>query len=367
MTSIDAGAAATAAPYLSLSGVTKSFGKTTVVDGVSFSTEKGEFICILGPSGCGKTTLLRLVAGFERAGSGTIVQAGVDITRLRPEERDFGIVFQSYALFPNRSVSGNIVFGLEATAVDKATRSRRVQELLELVGLEEHGGKYPSQLSGGQQQRVALARALALSPGLLLLDEPLSALDVNVRTRLRQELLSLQRRIGVTTVMVTHDQHEALAVADRILVMNQGKIEQVGRPHEVFENPANLFVARFLGEMNAIAIDPLADPDLQAGPYSMPPHAGSVKGKSRPHLCIRPAAVIVGPEAAAQEKPQKGRVLRVQYSGDRARLTFQMLKYPQIEVDAELPRIGLGALPKAGDEMDLALPGQHTLLLDDQT
>ena len=367
MTSIDAGAAATAAPYLSLSGVTKSFGKTTVVDGVSFSTEKGEFICILGPSGCGKTTLLRLVAGFERTESGTIVQAGLDITRLRPEERDFGIVFQSYALFPNRSVSGNIAFGLEATAVDKATRSRRVQELLELVGLEEHGGKYPSQLSGGQQQRVALARALALSPGLLLLDEPLSALDVNVRTRLRQELLSLQRRIGVTTVMVTHDQHEALAIADRILVMNQGKIEQVGRPHEVFENPANLFVARFLGEMNAIAIDPKADVDVQSGPYSMPPHAGSLRGKSRPHLCIRPAAVIVGPEAAAHKKPQKGRVLRVQYSGDRVRLTFQILKYPQIEVDAELPRIGLGSLPKAGDEMDLALPGQHTLLLDDQT
>ena len=367
MTSIDAGAAATAAPYLSLSGVTKSFGKTTVVDRVSFCADKGEFICILGPSGCGKTTLLRLVAGFERTESGTIVQAGQDITRLRAEERDFGIVFQSYALFPNRSVVGNIAFGLEATAVAKATRSRRVQELLELVGLEEHGGKYPSQLSGGQQQRVALARALALSPGLLLLDEPLSALDVNVRTRLRQELLSLQRRIGVTTVMVTHDQHEALAIADRILVMNQGKIEQVGRPQEVFENPANLFVARFLGEMNAIAIDPQANVEAQAGPYSMPALAGSVKGKNRPHLCIRPAAVVVGPEATAHEKSEKGRVLRVQYSGDRVRLTFQMIKYPQIEVDAELPRIGLGSLPKAGDEMDLALPSQHTLLLDDQT
>ena len=367
MMPIDAGVAATATPYLSLSGVTKSFGKTTVVDRVSFCADKGEFICILGPSGCGKTTLLRLVAGFERTESGTIVQAGQDITRLRAEERDFGIVFQSYALFPNRSVVGNIAFGLEATAVAKATRSRRVQELLELVGLEEHGGKYPSQLSGGQQQRVALARALALSPGLLLLDEPLSALDVNVRTRLRQELLLLQRRIGVTTVMVTHDQHEALAIADRILVMNQGKIEQVGRPQEVFENPANLFVARFLGEMNAIAIDPQANVEAQASPYSMPALAGSVKGKNRPHLCIRPAAVVVGPEATAHEKSEKGRVLRVQYSGDRVRLTFQMIKYPQIEVDAELPRIGLGSLPKAGDEMDLALPSQHTLLLDDQT
>ncbi|MCA1953268.1 MAG: ATP-binding cassette domain-containing protein, partial [Hyphomicrobiales bacterium] len=192
--------------FLVTEGLTKRFGATIVVRDVSIAIGTGEFVCILGPSGCGKTTLLRLIAGFEQADAGAIRQAGRDITALPPEARDFGIVFQSYALFPNRDVAGNIAFGLESTGIDRAARARRVAELLALVGLAPHAGKYPSQLSGGQQQRVALARALALSPGLLLLDEPLSALDANVRAALRDELRALQRRLGVTAVMVTHDQ-----------------------------------------------------------------------------------------------------------------------------------------------------------------
>ena len=356
---------ALAAPYLSVSGLSKRFGTSTVVDGVSFEAAKSEFICVLGPSGCGKTTLLRLIAGFERANAGSIVQDGLDITSLSPESRDFGIVFQSYALFPNRDVAGNIAFGLEAAGIDRASRYRRVQELLTLVGLESHASKFPSQLSGGQQQRVALARALALSPGLLLLDEPLSALDANVRVRLRLELLALQRRVGVTALMVTHDQQEALAVADRIIVMNQGKIEQSGRPDEVFEKPANLFVARFLGEMNAFVVDAVEGDRYRAGPFSMLRAEPTRAVSSKLQLCIRPSAVLLGPEAISHDGAVAGRVSHVQYFGDMVRLTLQLRDHPGVEIDAELPRVRLGRLPRQGDEMDIALPSKHLHILTD--
>ncbi|MFM9975023.1 MAG: ABC transporter ATP-binding protein, partial [Beijerinckiaceae bacterium] len=237
-------------PFLAIEGLSKSFSTNSrtvaVVNDLSLDVKPGEFVCILGPSGCGKTTLLRMIAGFERADSGTIRQNDRDVTNLSPEARDFGIVFQSYALFPNRTVAQNIAYGLEATGVSRSKRDIKVAELLGLVDLAAHAHKYPSQISGGQQQRVALARALALSPSLLLLDEPLSALDANVRVALRDELRALQRRLGVTSLMVTHDQHEALSVADRIVIMNQGRIEHVGAPSEVYDRPANLFVARFL-------------------------------------------------------------------------------------------------------------------------
>ncbi len=245
------GASASARPFLSLSGLTKRYGTTTVVQDASLDVMRGELLCILGPSGCGKTTLLRLIAGFETADAGSIRQDGQEISANPPEARDFGIVFQSYALFPNRTVAGNVGFGLEILPMSRAERATRIRELLELVGLEGHAQKYPSQISGGQQQRVALARALALSPGLLLLDEPLSALDANVRASLRDELRALQRRVGVTSIMVTHDQQEALSIADRVVVMNAGRIEQVGAPAELYHRPANLFVARILGEINA--------------------------------------------------------------------------------------------------------------------
>ena len=233
--------------YLAIRDVGKQFGSFVALDRVSLDISSGEFVSFLGPSGCGKTTLLRAIAGLDPPTIGRIIQAGRDITALPPSERDFGIVFQSYALFPNLTVAENIGYGLRGTAWPKARKQQRVTELLELIGLLDQIAKYPAQLSGGQQQRVALARALASEPGLLLLDEPLSALDAIVRLHLRQEIRALQQRLGVTTIMVTHDQEEALSVSDRIVVMSQGRIEQIGTPEEIYGAPATPFVAGFVG------------------------------------------------------------------------------------------------------------------------
>jgi iron(III) transport system ATP-binding protein len=240
------------ATYLRLSGIRKDFGSFTALANIDLDIAQGEFICFLGPSGCGKTTLLRVIAGLEVQTAGRIELAGRDISTLPPAERDYGIVFQSYALFPNLSIADNVAYGLVNRKMPRAQARARVTELLALVGLPGCEAKFPAQLSGGQQQRIALARALATSPGLLLLDEPLSALDAIVRVKLRQEIRSLQRKLGVTTVMVTHDQEEAFAVADRIVVMKHGSIEQVGTAVDVYRNPATLFVADFVGRINAL-------------------------------------------------------------------------------------------------------------------
>ena len=239
-------------PYLAVQHIHKNFGQFAALRDVSLSIEPGEFVCFLGPSGCGKTTLLRIIAGLEQQDRGTIVQKGRDISGLPPSQRDFGIVFQSYALFPNLNVRDNVGYGLQGKAWSRDKRQARVDELLELVGLSASDGQYPAQLSGGMQQRVALARALATSPGLLLLDEPLSALDARVRAHLRTELRQLHQRLGVTTIMVTHDQEEALSLADRIVVMNQGGIEQVGTPQEIYQQPRSAFVADFVGKTNPL-------------------------------------------------------------------------------------------------------------------
>lgn len=239
-------------PYLSIENLWKAFGDFVALRDIDLTITEGEFVCFLGPSGCGKTTLLRAIAGLDLQSRGCVRQGGKDVSNLPPFERDFGIVFQSYALFPNLTIEKNIAFGLENSGRSKPEITARVTELLALVGLPEQGKKYPAQLSGGQQQRIALARAIATNPGLLLLDEPLSALDAKVRVHLRHEIKELQRKLGVTTVMVTHDQEEALAMADRIVVMNHGMIEQVGTPTEIYCEPATLFVADFIGEMNQI-------------------------------------------------------------------------------------------------------------------
>ena len=243
----------TSTPYLRIKNVTKKFGEFQALKDISLEVFESEFVCFLGPSGCGKTTLLRAIAGLDIQTTGRIEQAGVDISALPPSERDFGIVFQSYALFPNLTVERNVAFGLENRRLPKRQINERVEELLQLVGLPDQGRKYPAQLSGGQQQRVALARALATSPGLLLLDEPLSALDARVRAHLRLEIKELQQRLKVTTIMVTHDQEEALTMADRIVVMDHGVIEQVGPPRDIYSTPASAFVADFIGTMNFIS------------------------------------------------------------------------------------------------------------------
>ena len=235
--------------YLSIKNLWKSFGSFIALEDVSLDIQEGEFVCFLGPSGCGKTTLLRAIAGLDLQTRGRLVQAGKDISNLPASERDYGIVFQSYALFPNLTIEKNIAFGLENTGRTKNEIEQRVAELLQLIGLPDQGPKYPAQLSGGQQQRIALARAIASGPGLLLLDEPLSALDAKVRVYLRHEIKTLQQKLGVTTIMFTHDQEEALSMADRIVVMNEGKVEQIGTPNEVYCKPETLFVADFIGEM----------------------------------------------------------------------------------------------------------------------
>jgi iron(III) transport system ATP-binding protein len=236
--------------FLKVTDLWKAFGSFVALEDISLEVYEGEFVCFLGPSGCGKTTLLRAIAGLDLQSRGEIRQENRDISNLPPAQRDFGIVFQSYALFPNLTIEKNIAFGLENTGMAKPAITARVNELLELVGLPDQGKKYPAQLSGGQQQRIALARAIATEPGLLLLDEPLSALDAKVRVLLRHEIKELQRKLGVTTIMVTHDQEEGLSMADRIVVMNHGVIEQVGTPTEIYRDPQTLFVADFIGEMN---------------------------------------------------------------------------------------------------------------------
>jgi iron(III) transport system ATP-binding protein len=237
-------------PYLQIENVHKNFGKFIALRDIYLNVYPGEFLCLLGPSGCGKTTLLRIIAGLEEQTSGRVIQADKDVSRLPPAKRDFGIMFQSYALFPNLTAAQNIAYGLQNAKEPKQRIRTRVEELLNLVSLEGIGHKYPSQMSGGQQQRVALARALALSPGLLLLDEPLSALDAQVRVKLRAEIVRLQKQLGITTVMVTHDQAEALAMADRIVVMDKGYIAQIGAPQSVYQRPNTPFVANFIGVTN---------------------------------------------------------------------------------------------------------------------
>jgi iron(III) transport system ATP-binding protein len=254
---------------LRLEGIGKRFDRFVALRGIDLEVHRGEFVCFLGPSGCGKTTLLRVIAGLEEQSEGRIMQGGRDISRLPPSQRDYGIVFQSYALFPNLTVAANVGYGLASRRTDRERVRARVAELLALVGLPGTEQKYPSQLSGGQQQRIALARALASRPGLLLLDEPLSALDAIERVRLRGEIRRLQQQLGITTIMVTHDQDEALSLADRIVVMDYGRIEQVGTPNEVYERPATPFVAQFVGKVNVIDAVWLGDGRYRVGRHEL--------------------------------------------------------------------------------------------------
>ncbi len=308
-------------PYLRIERLKKQFGNFWALKDISLDIFSGEFVCFLGPSGCGKTTLLRAIAGLDIQTSGRIYQADKDISDLPASRRDFGIVFQSYALFPNLTVADNVGYGLDSRRLPKVEVATRVNDLLRLVGLPDSGAKYPAQMSGGMQQRVALARALALSPGLLLLDEPLSALDARVRAYLRQEIRHLHKRLGVTTIMVTHDQEEALTMADRIVVMNHGVIEQVGTPLEVYREPSSAFVADFVGKTNLLAaivvrpglvryrsMDLSCDLDIQPGPGS------------DVTLAIRPEDVVVRNIDARAENTFAVRVAEMEFLGSFCRV-----------------------------------------------
>jgi iron(III) transport system ATP-binding protein len=289
------GAAASAAePFLRLQGVEKRFGSSTVLADVTLDIEDHEFLCLLGPSGCGKTTLLRILCGIESASAGRILRRGEDIAGWPPAARRFGVVFQSYALFPNLSALENVAYGLRGMGRERV--NARCREMLDLVGLAAHAGKYPAQLSGGQQQRVALARALAPNPDLLLLDEPLSALDAQVRATLRAEIRRLQQQLHVPTVMVTHDQDEALAIADRVVLMNDGRIVQDASPQALYARPASPFVARFVGRMNLWPARRLDAARVAVGQAEFDCGPGAASGAgSELRLGIRPEAVELLP------------------------------------------------------------------------
>ena len=287
---------AAAAVHVRARHLVKRFGQFTALADVSLDVVQGELVCLLGPSGCGKTTMLRVIAGLDAQDAGTIEIAGRDVSRAPPAARDFGIVFQSYALFPNLTVADNVGYGLVNRRVPRSEIDRRVAELLEMVGLPEQGSKYPAQLSGGQQQRVALARALAPGPALLLLDEPLSALDARVRVRLREEIKDLQRRLGVTTILVTHDQEEALSMGNRVVVMNAGRIEQVGTPQQIYAEPASAFVADFVGSMNLIDAISSGAGSVRVGGLTFGVANSALAGPIR--LGIRPESLMIGKGAA---------------------------------------------------------------------
>jgi putative spermidine/putrescine transport system ATP-binding protein len=245
--------------HLTLSNISKQFGETAAVQDFNLDVDRGEFVSFLGPSGCGKTTTLRMIAGFEIPTMGKVILDDIEITDKAPNQRNVGMVFQAYALFPNMSVAQNIGFGMQIHRESKAAIKQRVEEMLALIHLEKKGDSFPYQLSGGQQQRVALARALANRPQVLLLDEPLSALDAKIRVSLRAEIRAIQRKLGITAIYVTHDQEEALSISDRIVVMYDGKIEQVGTPFEIYNFPQTAFVANFVGTLNT-AIAEVVDP-----------------------------------------------------------------------------------------------------------
>ncbi len=286
--------ALTAAGFLELERVGKRYGEHVAVEGLDLAVAEGEFVSLLGPSGCGKTTTLQMIAGFVELSQGAIRLEGRDLLQVTPSKRGLGIVFQSYALFPHMTAAENVAFGLEMRGVRRAERTARVRQLLDLVGLEGLADRHPRRMSGGQQQRVALARALAIRPRVLLLDEPLSNLDAKLREEMQIELRQIQRTLRTTTVLVTHDQAEAMALSDRIVVMNRGRVEQIGSPEEVYERPASSFVAHFLGKTNEFAAE-RGPAGLRAGTCAFP----APPGPSGPvTIAVRPEKMVfAGPEA----------------------------------------------------------------------
>ena len=332
-------APANKATGIEISGVNLSYGTTHVLKNVDLSIRPGEFFAFLGPSGCGKTTLLRLIAGFAQAETGQVLLDGRDVAPLPPWKRDVGMVFQSYALWPHMTVAKNVAFGLEERRLPRAEIARRVSRALELVGLADYAERRPAQLSGGQQQRVAVARTVAIEPKVLLLDEPLSNLDAKMRVSVRRELRTLQQRLGLTTIFVTHDQEEANTICDRIAVMEAGTIRQVGTPMELYEKPANLFVANFLGSANILAEAP-----------------GLVVPAGK-RLVFRPQhATLTSPDSTTLRGP----VTHREFLGATVRYGVQI---GASEILIETPFQSGSELRSVGDTVGIALPPERMLYL----
>jgi putative spermidine/putrescine transport system ATP-binding protein len=347
--------------YLELRNLHRDFGTVKALDGIEIELGEGEFLSLLGPSGCGKTTALRLVAGFDRPDVGSIVVEGKDLTNVSPNKRDMGMVFQAYSLFPNMTARQNVAFGLRIRGKKRADRDKRVGELLELVGLADAGDRYPHQLSGGMQQRVALARALAIEPRVLLLDEPLSALDAKVRVQLREEIRRIQLELGITTLYVTHDQEEALSVSDHVAVMYGGRIEQMGSPAEMYSAPATPFVAEFIGTMNRLE-GTVADGGVVHGDTVLRIEAA----QGRPHgervlVLIRPETVDVDRAngSAGNVNTLVGDVVTQTFLGPVTRLK---IIGAGVDVIADVPTQKALALP-VGTRVAAVLPADGARLL----
>jgi iron(III) transport system ATP-binding protein len=339
--------------FLSVNGIVKRFGAFTALADINLQVAQGEFLCLLGPSGCGKTTLLRIIAGLETQDLGTVLVQGRDIGRLPPARRDYGIVFQNYALFPNLDVAQNVGYGLRT---GRARRRERVEELLALVGLSGSERKYPSQLSGGQQQRVALARALATGPRMLLLDEPLSALDAKVRLHLRHELKQLHQKLGITTLMVTHDQEEALSLADTVAVMDHGTLEQVGTPQQIYQQPASRFVADFVGHANWPLVNVRADGKVELAGQEIPVPGAYPAGSAR--LFCRPEDIRIVPHHA--QNGMMALVESLEFLGPVRRATLRLERAPEILLQVDLS--AKDPWVDEGDAVPLAFPADRLRL-----
>jgi putative spermidine/putrescine transport system ATP-binding protein len=351
--------------FLSITNINKNFGGSIAVENFNLEVEKGEFISFLGPSGCGKTTTLRMVAGFETPTTGQILINGVDITYRPPNQRNVGMVFQSYALFPNMTVADNIGFGLKVAKKSKEEINKRVEEMLNLIHMPAFARRYPYQMSGGQQQRVALARALAIQPQVLLLDEPLSALDAKIRLELRTEIRAIQRKMGITTIYVTHDQEEALSLSDRVVVMNTGHIEQIGTPFEIYNFPDTPFVASFVGTLNllnAIVKEPeqclfMVDGQPVYGDKRIKYPAGAaVKIALRPEIISMNANDSQNNHLAATVDTVTflGSIVRIQVKTGENHLFFDTFNNPNL-----VP-------PRVGDRLSLYFPRAAALVLNEK-
>lgn len=361
-------------PMVALQDIYKSFGDVRVLKGISAEIEKGELITFVGPSGCGKTTLLRIVGGFTKSDSGRVILDGEDITPLPPNMRNTKMVFQSYALFPHMTVANNIGFGLKLQKWPKKKIDTRVEELLSLVHMEGLGDRTIDRISGGQQQRVALARALALEPKVLLLDEPLSNLDANLRVVMREEIKRIQKRLQVTTIFVTHDQYEAMSISDRLLVLHEGVIQQIGSPTEIYEQPANEFIAGFVGYVNFLAgrIDAveretgIASISTELGKVEVTPERDDLEAGANVLLILRPETICLSsPETETRVNTFQGYVESSMYAGSLVKYVVDIGGGKMI-VDQYNPRDA--GLFREGDKVTVMVPRNiHVLKRDSRT
>jgi putative spermidine/putrescine transport system ATP-binding protein len=340
---------------LEIDNLHKAFSQYIAVHSFNIKVDKGEFVSFLGPSGCGKTTTLRMIAGFEQPTSGAIRIGGADITRVPANRRNIGMVFQSYALFPNMTVANNIKFGLKIANQPDTVQQERLEEMLRIIKMEEFAGRFPHQLSGGQQQRVALARALAMRPQVLLLDEPLSALDAKIRVSLRQEIRSIQRQLGITTIYVTHDQEEALSISDRIVVMSKGNIEQIGTPTEIYNTPATRFVASFVGTLNVLNAEVQNSARQQVlidgQPVTVTDAADASAGKTV-SVAIRPEAIRLNTDANGSANRLRGSVNDVYFLGSVVRVHIQLdMQFINMDMFNDPGTV----FPKIGEMVELSI------------